>query len=490
MAIDFSQYNSWPTVTGANGGTYYVVPGSSYVYDPVSSQLTGKTQLFLNPTQANKAAAAAKSASSPLGQLLPVGLGVGGVVAGQEAIAHLAPATAKTVLNGKVVMSDGTLKDPNTGQTVGNINQGAGTTSGDAGNVVVNNSTPPTSANGAFTDAASGQNIDLAPGTDPSTGLTLAPSADSSVVETQPTTAQLFNMTPEQLSNVDVSGADIAADTGLASSFASYGIPAAAAVTAFLAGHSALNMLKGKNDSSIAGEFGRTSLGIATGGLSEVANRLLNGTKSQDQQSRDATRSTFQNNGIADGNYNVTLADGSTYNVGLDGHATLQNNGKNIDGSTTRHPYDVDFSNPLAVASVPELQGLATQILGSGASSKQISDTVGMLSNAVTSNAKSQADVNANIAAIQAKYKNQDPSAGSPAPVVTTPTSTAVPVSTTGQQPVINNTPPPASTTSIPALNNILKVSTPQPLVTSPAIQGLPASKLGEILATRMNIKM
>jgi hypothetical protein len=65
-------------------------------------------------------------------------------------------------------------------------------------------------------------------------------------------------------------------------------VPAAAALGTFLGGRSGLRMLQGKQknwkDASLADNAGRVTLGIATGGLSEVANKLFGGHKSTKQQ--------------------------------------------------------------------------------------------------------------------------------------------------------------------------------------------------------------
>lgn len=185
-----------------------------------------------------------------------------------------------------------------------------------------------------------------------------------------------------------------------------FAVPVAAAAGTYLAGKSINDSLHGKVDNSTQGKAGRAQAAFSTVGLSELAHPGLFGGKSKAQSSRDTSRAATQSSGLADKNFNVTLADGSLYNIGADGHASLNNVGKNIDGGTTRHPYDVDFSNPLAKNAVGSLNDLARQILGEGASQTQIEQEIGMLDNAVTSNAKTQDDVTKNISAISAKYNS------------------------------------------------------------------------------------
>ena len=70
-----------------------------------------------------------------------------------------------------------------------------------------------------------------------------------------------------------------AAEGGVAASGGLLGIGvlplAATAAGTYLGGRAALNMLQGKKDSSLAGLIGRGTLGIATGGLSELARPFL-----------------------------------------------------------------------------------------------------------------------------------------------------------------------------------------------------------------------
>lgn len=62
--------------------------------------------------------------------------------------------------------------------------------------------------------------------------------------------------------------------------------------------------------------------------------------KSEEQQIRDQYRAQLKENEVVSNKYTVKLDDGSTFDIGKDGNAKLEN----LDG-TTRHYYDVDFSN-------------------------------------------------------------------------------------------------------------------------------------------------
>ena len=95
--MDFSQYATWNKVTTPSGGTYYAVPGSSFVYDPFMSMLKGRPVLWRNPTpqlqaeaeakeQQEKLAKAQADAMSPAGQLLPIAGGTAGTIGAAYAI--------------------------------------------------------------------------------------------------------------------------------------------------------------------------------------------------------------------------------------------------------------------------------------------------------------------------------------------------------------------------------------------------------------------
>lgn len=94
--IDYSQYKSWQTIVAPTGATYYIVPGTGYVYDPFLSSSKGRPVLFQNPTpqveekrkldkEKEKQIKAAEKAASPLGQILPAAGTVGGLVAVNKA---------------------------------------------------------------------------------------------------------------------------------------------------------------------------------------------------------------------------------------------------------------------------------------------------------------------------------------------------------------------------------------------------------------------
>lgn len=159
-------------------------------------------------------------------------------------------------------------------------------------------------------------------------------------------------------------------------------------------------------------------------GRKSIGKAIVSG-KSYDQEARDDFRGLLRQRGVADDNYHVTLADGSKFNIGLDGKTKYTN----TDGKTTRNAWDVDFSNPLAKYAVDQIDPQIRGIYGEGKNNIHPEQYTGMIVNAVTSNAKSEAEVKANIEAIfgkSAKQQSGQPSSSvsQPAP---TPTSEPTP---------------------------------------------------------------
>ncbi len=101
-----------------------------------------------------------------------------------------------------------------------------------------------------------------------------------------------------------------------------------------------------------------TAVGSLAGSLFGLAVSFFSNHKHPDQVARDQLRNSLQQLGFLDQNYQVALVRGGNYSLAADGSARLQS----LDGSL-RHPYDVDFSQPLAsqiVAWVDPLASLLT----------------------------------------------------------------------------------------------------------------------------------
>ena len=95
---DYTKYLEWEKVTTPSGEVFYVVPNSpGYVLDPVASNATGRKVFRRNPKgeldeyqeqkdAQRKAIEQQEFNQSPMGQLLPVGASIGGLVAANQLI--------------------------------------------------------------------------------------------------------------------------------------------------------------------------------------------------------------------------------------------------------------------------------------------------------------------------------------------------------------------------------------------------------------------
>jgi hypothetical protein len=152
---------------------------------------------------------------------------------------------------------------------------------------------------------------------------------------------------------------------------------------------------------NVAG-LGLPGIGLRLMGKRSIGKMMTTG-KSDAQLLRDDFRGLLKQTAVADDQYNVTLADGSTFNIGLDGKTKYQNVGDNIDGKKTRQAWDVDFSNPLAQYAVNQIDPMIRNIYKDADGKVKPEQYTGMLVNAVTSNAKTNEDVLANIQAMLGK---------------------------------------------------------------------------------------
>lgn len=153
-----------------------------------------------------------------------------------------------------------------------------------------------------------------------------------------------------------------------------------------------------------------TAIGAAVGALAGIAVGSTGSGKGSGQKMRDGWRAGLQAANIVDNNFNVTLADGSQYDIGRDGGAKLQNRGTNIDGKTERHTFDVDWSNPAAVESIPSAHifAIATGMSPASNDFDTFHRTVAQSLNAASSNADSKEGIQQNFRAML-EQANVDP---------------------------------------------------------------------------------
>lgn len=172
------------------------------------------------------------------------------------------------------------------------------------------------------------------------------------------------------------------------------------------------DILRGRGNRA---DYTNIALPVATGGIGGLVNvglrlagkrsvgQMMTTGKSDAQLMRDNFRGLLKQTGVADKNYKVTLADGSKFDIGLDGKTRYQNVGENIDGKTSRQAWDVDFSNPLAKFATDQIDPMIRNIYAETDGKVKPEQYTGILVNAVTSNAKSEQDVLANIQSMLGK---------------------------------------------------------------------------------------
>lgn len=139
-----------------------------------------------------------------------------------------------------------------------------------------------------------------------------------------------------------------------------------------------------------------TAIGAGIGGIVGAFSNLFSSGKSHDQKMRDGVRKMLLQQGIIDSNYTIGLADGSRYDIGIDGRPRAEFGG--------RKPYEVDFTNPLAGDVVGLVNPLANLIAGSD--EKLSIAFAGYFANAATSNAGGDIEkARDNVRAIYSQFK-------------------------------------------------------------------------------------
>lgn len=133
---------------------------------------------------------------------------------------------------------------------------------------------------------------------------------------------------------------------------------------------------------AVGAAIGSAFSGPAIGGLigaigGGIISLFRKSGKHKDQKMRDKLRDAMQNAGIIDRNWSIGLADGSRYDLGVDGGPKKEFGG--------RRPFEVDLNNPSAVKLAMAATPLAFVI--TGGHRKLASDLSGYLANASLSNA-------------------------------------------------------------------------------------------------------
>lgn len=138
-----------------------------------------------------------------------------------------------------------------------------------------------------------------------------------------------------------------------------------------------------------------TLAGGAIGALVGGALGFIHSGKHKDQVQRDQFRGVLQQSGILDENFQIKLADGTSYNIGADG-------AKKAEFGNLR-PYEIDPSKPGAGDIIAMLSPLMEIV--SGGNQKIKTDFTGYFTNAALSNAVDNPDkAKQNVAAIYAQF--------------------------------------------------------------------------------------
>lgn len=127
-------------------------------------------------------------------------------------------------------------------------------------------------------------------------------------------------------------------------------------------------------------------IGAVVGGLTG----LVKSGKHEDQLARDQVRKAMQQKGLLDNGFNLTLAKGGKFNIGVDGGARPE-----YEFSGGRRPYEVKTESPFAAQAVAWADPIAKALTGGNA--KLATDFAGYFANASMSDAESIEGVRANM---------------------------------------------------------------------------------------------
>ncbi len=142
-----------------------------------------------------------------------------------------------------------------------------------------------------------------------------------------------------------------------------------------------------------------TLIGGAIGGVVGAISSLFKKSgKSKEQKARDKVRDAFEKLGLLDSDHNVTLADGTKYNIGKDGKHKYTN----LDG-TQRGAFEIDPSNPMSGQVIGWVNPIVEQLVGGDEKLKVA--FVGYFTNAALSNAKNLEEARQNVLAMFANLQ-------------------------------------------------------------------------------------
>jgi len=425
----FGQYRNWKPITLPSGEVVYEIPGHpERVFVPSLSNASGRPVLRPNPSAEiakqqeaedaqKKAQKQQERANSPLGQATPVIAGTGGVLVANEIMKggfgnpppKLSFVDTKTGTqffdDGSKIMADGTKVPPPTGAITPSQAAAQGATSaptvaagGSSAHIaelpgggtampdgsVVNGSTVQM-PDGTTANVETGQVADA--NGSPISGTQAAQILQGAMAIYEGYTAY------QKWKSGDRTGAAISGTSaGLTGAGAlGYGTAGAAGAVLGYYGPSyakyAQNLMKDPEEDDYFKAALLSNLVTAWAvPIMDAAGIGVKAGKHIDQKKRDLVRDFLYDNKITtveDGHHYITLADGTKYDIGKDGHD---------------RPYNVDFSREGIGGVVADLNPLGA-IVGGG-DQKLTDDFTGYYTNAATSSG----DVNQNIRKLYADH--------------------------------------------------------------------------------------
>lgn len=154
----------------------------------------------------------------------------------------------------------------------------------------------------------------------------------------------------------------------------------------------------GASIGSIIPGLGTVIGGVIGGIFGGICSLFHRSGKSKDQKERDVMRKGLQQMGIIDDKFTIGLADGSRYDIGIDGKAKAE--------FGNRKPFEIDPSNQLAQQSFEVFTKLASQICGGNENLTK--SLAGYLTNGALSNTNGdEQKVVTNIEYIMSQFTNK-----------------------------------------------------------------------------------
>ncbi len=144
-----------------------------------------------------------------------------------------------------------------------------------------------------------------------------------------------------------------------------------------------------------------TLIGAGVGAVAGLALAQFNSGKDPEQKERDVYRSALQEAGIIDEQYQLTLADGSKYDIGIDDRYDREWFDKSLIGDNPyardkMQPFDIDYTNNLDFTISIAGTTLSRLLFGSSSQNDSVADQMGgyFTNAAISQNSRDFSDAN------------------------------------------------------------------------------------------------